>query len=95
MMMSSSLLSILEKVDDNEDAEDENMDISSVTDEWQVLLSLARPFDPDFFHFFIWLALLRTEPPNFLIPDNFPFPPDEEPSGATALSFALPARSES
>ena len=67
---------MLDKVDAKEDTDDENTDISSVTDEWQVLLSLDSPPDPDFFHFFICPALLRTEPPNFLMPNaNFPFPP--------------------
>ena len=80
-----------DKVDGNEDADDENMDISSVTDEWQVLLSLVVPFEPDFFHFFIWLALLRTDPPNFFLISNsfFPLPPADDSSGMAALSFAL------
>lgn len=96
---SSSLdaFSTTDKVEGNDDADDENMDISSVTDEWQVLPSLGVFLEADFFHFFIWLALLRTDPPNFFLISNsfFPLPPDDSSGMATTSSAFLAATIES
>ena len=85
--VSLEAFSMPDKVESNDDADDENTDISSNTDEWQVLPSPGVFLEADFFQFFIWLALLRTDPPNFFLISNsfFPLPPDDS-SGVAATS---------